>query len=289
MRVPPLALSASESGHRLALCVSYDGTPFRGWTDIRDAVLRPNLAKILQHEVLIDAASRTDAGVHAAAQVCSLPIERALGRAEVSQLCYSLNQLLPPEVAVRKARCVDASFDVRSNVGKEYRYKLSTAAVRDPLSRLYAWHVPPRRGRPRWNAAAAADAALRLRGTHSFGAFGNTPRGPTRKVEVSPVCSVRELSLVRGAPDGSLEFRVVADRFLYKMARNLVGSLVLVGAGELSADDVAHALESGQFARGKSLPITAPAHGLVLQRVMYGEPGGGEEDLFAGGGEGESG
>lgn len=278
---------------RLALQLAYDGANYRGWTDLRDTTLRPTLGKVLfagntEANPLIEAASRTDAGVHAQGQVCSLLIDAA--PPNLGQLQYSLNQLLPPDVSVRNAALVADGLDVRSNVGKTYIYRLSTLpGCHDPLARHYEWHVPSRRGRPPWDAARASALAERLCGAHSFGAFGNTPRGRERAVAVDPRCTLHELHLAptpmddfgndlhpagRRAAAAAAErwtFTVRGDRFLYKMVRNLVGALVKVGHGELSSDEVLEALEAGSFARSASLPLTAPAQGLVLQRVNYAD------------------
>ena len=105
---------------RLALLVAYDGTPYRGWTDVRDSVLRPTLQRVLRSAddelPLIESASRTDAGVHAFGQVCSLSLASRKAELDTGQLRYSLNQLLPPEVVVRGCKVMDADFDVRANV-----------------------------------------------------------------------------------------------------------------------------------------------------------------------------
>jgi tRNA pseudouridine38-40 synthase len=259
---------------RLALLTSYDGTPYRGWTDVRDSSLRPALGRVLGGiaEPLLEAASRTDAGVHALGNVATLTLDGEVNAAHnVGQLQYSLNQLLPPEVAVRRVARVAESFDVRSNVGKTYVYKFSTSDCRDPLSRLYEWHVPQRRGQPLWNSERAAYLAERLCGTHSFSAFANTPRGRERHSSIDPVCTLHELSLAPTSEvDSRWAFTVRGDRFLYKMVRNLVGALVRVGAGDsLSSDEVLEALDRGVFARSASMPLTAPAHGLVLEHVHY--------------------
>ena len=83
---------------RVALVTAYDGTSFRGWADVRDVALRPALERVLGQPIHIEAASRTDAGVHARGQVCAFDVERAgMPPDELSQLQYSLNQLLPPE------------------------------------------------------------------------------------------------------------------------------------------------------------------------------------------------
>lgn len=257
---------------QLALAVAYDGAPFRGWTDLRDTALRPTLSRLLglsEDEVVLTAASRTDAGVHADAQICTLPLRRPV--ADVGQLAYSLNQLLPESVSVRRAGLVSPSFDVRSNLHKEYRYRLSLCAVRDPLTRGHRWHVPPRRGRPAWDAEAATAAAQLLLGEHSFKAYGNRPKGREREVEVDPVCELRELRLCGELTDGEgeIELRIQADRFLYKMARNLVGAVVRVGEGRLTLGELEHAVAHGAFPQNCSPPLTAPAHGLILHRVNY--------------------
>ena len=265
---------------RLALLTSYDGTPFRGWTDARDTALRPAIERILGQPVLVEAASRTDAGVHAHGQVCAFDVAREqLTSAEVSQLAYSLNQLLPPELSVRSAAAVPPGWDPRTNDGKEYRYALRVGAVtRDPLRRLYEWQVPARRGAPAWDADAADAAARVLQGTHSFAAFANSPRGSERAKEVDPVCTLSRITLSSEKGDGGgsggdggmrYSVRLRGSRFLYKMARNVVGALVLVGQGELSVADIEHALAYGAFERSRSLPLTAPAQGLALHRVFY--------------------
>ena len=269
---------------RLALQVAYDGTPYRGWTDVRDCVLRPTLGRILHGDAsampMIEAASRTDAGVHSrGGQVCSTTLEsaRAVCEADIGQLVYSLNQCLPPEVAISRAALVTDAFDVRATVGKTYMYQLSTRpGCRDPLTRLYEWHVPSQRGRPPWDATRVSELAAQLQGTHRFTAFGNRPRGGERHSKVNPVCTLRELSLQSneatagmGLDAESWTIIVRGDRFLYKMVRNLVGALVKVGSGDLASEEVLEALEQGAFSRSASVPLTAPACGLALAHVEY--------------------
>ena len=255
---------------RVALVTAYDGTPFRGWADVRDVALRPALERVLGQPIRVEAASRTDAGVHARGQVCAFDVERAgMSPDELAQLQYSLNQLLPPELSVRHTALMPSSFDPRSNLGKEYRYALSIGAgARDPLQRLYEWQVPARRGAPAWDAEAAEAAARALEGTHSFGALANTPRGSERTKVVDPVCTLSRVRLHRTGRT-RLSVRLTGSRFLYKMARNSVGAIVRVGSGELSLEELQHALRDGAFERSRSVPLTAPAHGLVLHRVNF--------------------
>ena len=205
---------------RLVLLLSYDGTGFRGWTDVRDSALRPALRRVMGAAELpmVEAASRTDAGVHALGQVCSIQLEKE--PVELNQLMYSLNQLLPDDVCVRNGAFAASTFDVRANVAKEYRYTLSTARVRDPLRRLYEWHYPSRHSGPAWNVEAARKAARTIVGTHSFSAFGNTPRGAERHAIIDPVCTIEQLELCRLGKT-TFQFRLRGDRFLYKMCRNV--------------------------------------------------------------------
>lgn len=199
----------------VAMVVSYEGSRFRGWTDVRDSVLRPTLSRVLrQEDPLLLVASRTDAGVHARANVCSFTPERT--PTDLGQLTYSLNQLLPHEVCVQHAALTQPGFDVRANVGKEYRYTVNFAPVRQPLTRQMEWQLPARRGRREWDGNCAARSASRMLGSHSFAAFGNTPRGAERGSEIDTICNLKMLQLRQLAPT-VVQFRLRGDRFLYKM------------------------------------------------------------------------
>lgn len=267
---------------RVSLLVSYDGTSFRGWNDIRDTALRPALQRILAADTppLLDASSRTDAGVHALGQVCAFSTPES-ATLDMDQLAYSLNQLLPDAVAVRRANAVADGFDPRSNSGKEYRYRLRVDMEgRAPLSRLYEWQIFRRRAAPPWDAAAAAAAAALCEGEHEFLAFTNTRRGAERKTALDPRCTLSMVRLMPAGDPGVYELRIQGDRFLYKMARNLAGALVKVGDGSIEIDELKAALLEGRFRRGPSLPITAPAHGLTLQRVFFGASAGGSGSVF---------
>lgn len=203
---------------KVALLIAYDGTSYRGWTDLRDAVLRPTLSRIIrQDNLFVEAASRTDAGVHAQGNVCCFSTEVNPG--DLGQLRYSLNQLLPTDVSVLNAQHARQDFDVRSNVGKEYRYQVSFAAHRQPLSRQQEWHVMLRRGSSAWDGASAVRAAAFMRGTHSFAAFANTPRGKSRLTSIDSTCTLRMLQLRQLSPT-VVQFRLRGDRFLYKMVRS---------------------------------------------------------------------
>ena len=162
-------------------------------------------------------------------------------------------------------------FDPRANHGKRYVYHISTSDVRDPLQRLYSWHLPPRHGR-RWDLDAAYKGAAVLQNdfARNFSAFANTPRGAERQRKIDPFCTLREVRVVQTSSTSvTISFR--ADRFLYKMARNLVGALVGAGYRELGIRELEQAITSGRFSHTDSPGLTAPAQGLFLERVFYGE------------------
>ncbi len=149
-----------------------------------------------------------------------------------------------------------ADFDPRRWArGKRYAYLIDTGPFADPFLRRYAWHLPIPLDRP-----AMREGLAHLRGTRNFSAFcAAAGRGK------SPICSVRSIRLV--SRRRRLVVLVSADRFLHHMVRNVVGSLVDVGRGAHSPGWIAEVL-AGQDRRKAG--ATAPAHGLVLVRVMYG-------------------
>ena len=216
---------------------------------VRDACTR-----ILGEPVKLTGASRTDAGVHALRQVASLTTTSAL---EASRLARGLNALLPDAVRVLEARGAPTGFDARrSAFGKRYLYLIDRGRIAHPLLRRFAWH-------PRFplDAIAMRWALGSLRGKHDFSAFCAAPgRGRT------PTCTVRAARLV--ARGDHLAVLLSADSFLHHMVRNIVGSLVEVGRGAQPPSWMAGLLAGRD--RTRSGP-TAPAQGLFLVRVLYGD------------------
>ena len=240
------------------LTLAYDGTDFFGWqrqptAPTIQAALAAACERILGAPTRVMGASRTDAGVHALRQVASLSTTstlepRALGRA--------LNAVLPPAIRVGDVSEASAGFDPRRSArGKRYAYLIDAGSVADPFLRRYAWHLPI----PLDHAAMRQGLAT-LRGTRDFSAFC-AAAGRER----SPICSVRSARLA--SRKGRLVVLLSADRFLHHMVRNIVGSLVDVGRGARRAEWIGDVLAGGDRTRAGA---TAPAHGLVLVRVMYG-------------------
>ncbi|WP_082780766.1 tRNA pseudouridine(38-40) synthase TruA [Cephaloticoccus primus] len=240
-------------------CVcAYDGTGFAGWQSqarglaIQD-VIEARLAAIFGRALRITGSGRTDAGVHALGQVFHFDAAWAHGE---EKLLLALRSGLPPAIQIKSARPVQPSFHARFQAtGKRYEYRLHLGDA-DPFTRPYCWTL----FRP-LDVGAMRAAAARLLGRHDFRAF-TALNGPARE---DTVRTLRRLDVIqRGA-----QLRIVCegDGFLYKMVRSLVGALVSVGEGKLSAADLAAILASR---RRTAAVQTAPAQGLFLMKVFYG-------------------
>ena len=241
--------------------LSYDGTAYACWqvqpdaTTVQGAIMAAARV-LLEPDVRVIGASRTDAGVHALRQVASLRTESALSPAAVQG---ALNAALPGDIRVLEVAEVAAGFDARrSSTGKRYAYLIDNGPTPSPLLRRYAWHVP----RP-LDVVAMRRALASLGGRHDFSAFCAAPGRDT-----TPVCTLRALHVARRKR--CLAVLVSADRLLHHMVRNVVGSLVPVGRGVRAPAWVADVLASRD--RRRAGP-TAPAHGLTLVRVLYPDPG----------------
>lgn len=236
--------------------LAYDGTDYRGWqVQPRGRTVQGTLldaARAFDPDARVVGASRTDAGVHALRQVASLATRAALSRAAV---LGALNATLPRDIRVLEAREAPAGFDARrAATGKRYAYLIDNGPVANPLLRRYAWHVPRA-----LDVGAMRRALLPLRGLHDFGAFCAAP-GRAK----DPRCRLRTLRVIRRR-ERVLVF-LSADRFLHHMARNIVGSAVVVGRGARDPAWLASVLDSRD--RGLAGP-TAPPQGLALVRVLY--------------------
>lgn len=237
------------------LTVAYDGTAYGGWQRQPNAVtvqqrLEEALAKLAGQRVPVHGSGRTDAGVHARAQVASVSL---VTRHSPRTLRRALNAQLPEDIRVLRVQEVRAGFHARfSAKAKEYRYQMDTGAVADPFLRRYAWHHP----RP-LDLKAMRRAAKLMLGRHDFSAL-------SAKSERNPVRTVSRLTITKRGR--VLTMAVRADGFLYKMARSMVGALVKVGEGKLTVEQL-RALMAGK--KRTARVETAPARGLFLWRVWY--------------------
>jgi tRNA pseudouridine38-40 synthase len=254
------------AARRFRARVEYDGTDFAGFQLQAEArtvqgVLERALATLLGGERSpIDAAGRTDAGVHATDQVIAFTYR---GRLSAPELERGLNALLPPDVAIHGLRPTTARFHPRYAARyREYRYTVWNGP-RSPLRERLALGV-----RVPLDIAAMGRAGLVLMGRHDFSAFGAADRNPVRTVHSVRVRRTGRLVTID----------VIADAFLRGMVRRITAVLLEVGRGRIDADGVAGMLAARKPALDGA---TAPAKGLCLRRVVLGRrpgPGPAGED-----------
>lgn len=244
----------------LKITVQYDGTDLVGWQRQEagvsvQALLEDALAPFDGGRVVVHGAGRTDAGVHALAQVATFMLRNAIAP---PTLARALNGVLPPQVRVLAAEEAPPHFHARfSATGKVYEYRIVNAPMASPFLHRYAWHVP----QP-LDLEAMHRAAARLVGTHDFAAF----QGAGSDV-ASTGRTIRSLEWEDGGGyDLPLVMRIEGDGFLRHMVRNIAGTLVDVGAGRWPPGEMDRILASRDR---REAGRTAPPHGLFLARVLY--------------------
>ena len=245
------------------LVLSYDGSEFAGWQVQPDAVtiqgtLASAIGRVTGEKVLPQGSGRTDAGVHALAQVASFASDSPIPAAN---LLKALNDVLPGSIRVLAAMEVPAEFHARHSArGKTYRYRMYRREICPPFLARYVWHYPfP------LDETAMRDAAGAVVGEHDFTSFAAVD--PERGREEEGVSNVRRIFASGWERQGDeLVYIVRGNGFLHHMVRNLVGTFVLVGKGTLQVEDVKKILE----AKNRSTAgATAPASGLYLVEVEY--------------------
>ena len=212
-------------------------------------LLQKVIGTIAQEQVIVTGAGRTDAGVHALAQVAHFSLDGP------PPSLRALNGLLPPEIRVLTLEPVNDDFHARySATGKIYHYHLWTDPVQSPFHRLYSLHhTYP------FDRTAIEEAISHLLGTQDFTSFANESG-----VKRNPIRTIDRIDLVD--QEGGLRFEFHGKSFLYKMVRNLVGTLLEVGAGKRTADSLKEILAAkDRRAAGKA----AAPHGLFLVKVLY--------------------
>ncbi|WP_442485042.1 tRNA pseudouridine(38-40) synthase TruA [Aeoliella sp. SH292] len=246
----------------LKLTVAYDGTAYAGWqiqpsNPTVQRTLMDAWQAITGEEVTLTASGRTDAGVHALGQVVGLATASELA---CERLRQGLNAKLPEDIVVTEVTSAPPGFHATHDaLLKLYRYRIHNSRVRPLLDRRYRWHLPQE-----LNVAAMREAGAILVGRHDFACFETT--GSERS---STVRTLTKVEVGQGGTAGELiDIDVEGDGFLYNMVRGIVGTLYEVGRGAREPSWVAEVLAGRD--RKKAGP-NAPAHGLVLMRVDYGD------------------
>ena len=245
---------------RIRITLSYDGTDFHGWQvqpglPTIQGTLETVLAEIEGAPVHVAGSGRTDAGAHALAQVAAFSITNPL---PLLNLRKAMNRLLPHDIRVLEVEEAAADFNPRYGAAaKTYEYRILRAEICPPFDRRYVHHHPYP-----LDEARIAELALLLEGEHDFSAFAAADER-----DEPGLSKVRRVFTSTAGRQGDLVvYRVRGSGFLKHMVRNIVGVLLEVGKGNLSADGVRTRLETGCV-----IPPgpTAPAQGLFLVSVEY--------------------
>ena len=271
----------------LKLILQYDGTEFSGWQTqpgkrTVQATLEAAFKQLSGHSIAVVGAGRTDAGVHALAQVAHIHLPQTVHES-FKDLRYSLNSILPPDLGVLKIEVVSKNFHaIRSAKKKTYLYQIWNSPIKPVLERRWVWPVP----HP-LDVKAMKKAARHLLGKHDFRAFEGAQAGAVTKVRTlyrimlgKGSCrggTLRCWPLIVGQPaEGSppsppfatlISIEITGNGFLKHMVRNIVGTLVEVGLGKRTPQEMKKILQSKDRRQAGQ---TAPAQGLLLKSVNYG-------------------
>lgn len=240
------------------LLIQYDGGRYKGWqrlgrgeTTIQEKIEHV-LSQFTGESIEIIGSSRTDAGVHALAQVANFKTKKSCTEAEVKSY---LNHYLPQDICVQEVTTVPELFHARFHAkGKTYLYQIWNKDYQNPFLRKYSMHV-----QDKLDVNRMMQAAEHFLGTHDFTTFSNAKSNKKSMLREIYAFNIEER-------DGLIGIRVSGNGFLYHMVRKMVGTLLAVGLGELEPDSIPQLIalkDRGQSGR------TAEACGLFLERVEY--------------------
>lgn len=258
---------------RVKVTVAYDGTNYCGWQVQKNGpsiqrLLQGALETVLRHSIFLTGAGRTDAGVHALGQTAHFDTNEEQLKS-FPRLLYSVNALLPADIRVLSLERVADNFHARySAIGKEYHYHLRLEATPNPMLRLYRTPVFGLFDRERVSVAAQMFV-----GTHDFYAFANK----SGKELTDSIRTLKRLDLIEEPGGVRLEFE--GSGFLYKMVRNITGTLLEVAARKRSLESIEKLLLGSE--RSSAGAAVSP-QGLFLMAVKYPQANQNGEHLLSG-------
>lgn len=244
---------------RYKIKIAYDGTDFCGWQvqpngQSIQKLIQNAIEIFLRHSIRLTGAGRTDAGVHAKGQVAHFDTEENL---DSRKFLLSINALLPPSIRILNIEKVESSFHSRYSArSKVYDYYLHRGPL-DPFVRSYRWNILGQ-----FDVNLLKKAIPWLLGTHDFTSFTNQAhKGIAAK---NPIRTLIRIDVKEEENTVRLQFE--ADGFLYKMVRNMTGTLVRVGRGKIPFDCIGQLIKERDR---KKVPEAAPPQGLFLREVCY--------------------
>jgi len=243
------------------LTIAYEGTHYHGWQIQLNGIsvqslIEKALYTITREKIRLIGSGRTDAGVHALAQVAHL---KTAHNFQIERALYSLNSLLPQDIRVMKIEEAADSFHAQHDaLSKVYRYHLYLNKILSPFKRPYVWHIP-------WQQFDLGELSRGIPyflGTHNFTSFANEPHRGVASHD--PIRNISRIDIVHEEGGVALEFE--ADGFLYKMVRNIVGMLVDCALGKRLPEEIPEVIHAEDRKKGG---MAAPPQGLFLVRVNY--------------------
>lgn len=243
---------------RYKLTIAYDGTHYAGWQVQANAqsiqpLVQKALETALRHPLDLTGSSRTDSGVHALGQTAHFDTDTPF---EPKRLILSLNALLPPDIRIFQLEAVSSEFHARySAKAKIYHYHLHLDPVSNPFKKLYCHQVFGS-----FDLHQLKQGALQFVGTHDFTSFANTKEGG----EKDTIRTLYRLDIVEEKGGIRLEFE--GDGFLYKMVRNITGTLLDIAAGRLEPEQIPQIFATRDR---RKAGFAAPPEGLFLMKIIY--------------------
>ncbi len=240
------------------LTIQYDGGRYKGWQRLGggESTIQEKLEHVLSelagYDLEIIGCSRTDAGVHALAQIASFKLKEAISEEQIRNY---LNHYLPQDICVTKVEAVSESFHARYNAkDKTYLYKLWNKEYSNPFMRKYSMHIPKK-----LDLVMMERAGREFLGAHDFTAFSNA-----KSKKKSMIREIYSIHITE--EDGFVLIRVSGDSFLYNMVRWIIGTLVEVGLGNKKPEDIPGIIASKERNQTGNL---AEANGLYLEKITY--------------------
>ncbi|MBM6616642.1 tRNA pseudouridine(38-40) synthase TruA [Bacillus suaedaesalsae] len=239
------------------LTIQYDGTRYKGWQRLGndENTIQGKIEKVLSNiegkEVEIIGCSRTDAGVHALAQVANVKLSVNLSASEIMN---QLNKALPQDISITNVEIVSERFHARYNAkDKTYLYKIWNEEYSNPFMRKLCLHVEKK-----LNVASMKRASEYFIGEHDFTAYSNA-----KSKKKSMIREITSITVEENA--GFIEIRVKGNGFLHNMVRKIVGTLIEVGLGKKQPEDIPVIIESKE----RQVALMADARGLYLEKIDY--------------------
>lgn len=247
----------------IKLVIAYKGTNFCGWQKQKKGnSIQKTIEKVLQkitgEDIKITGCGRTDSGVHSISYTANFKTSSYLTPEQIKR---ALNSNLPPDIYVKSAGLVPDEFHSRySAKRKTYRY-LIICGERNPFLQGLACYV-----KTNLNIENMKKAAKYFKGRHDFSAFRSSGSKVKNTVRNIYSIKIKEEKFTIDPEVKIISIEITADGFLYKMARNIAGTLIYAGQGKLSPEDIPELIASGDR---RKIPPTAPPEGLYLKKVFY--------------------